>query len=121
MAFEIPGFTYSRPADADHRANQFRCMVLAADGDAALAGANVRIIGILQNDPNIGEAATVQRDGISKAEAGAAFAIAALLATDATGRLVTAAGGQQVVAIALTAGGGAGQIASVLLGYQGLA
>lgn len=108
-------------AGVDLRTNQFRCVVIDGTGRWALAGANARAPGVLQNEPNLAEEANVDDAGITMAAAGAAFALGALLATDATGRLVTAPGGQHVVAVALEAAGGAGQVVTVRLGYRGTA
>ena len=111
-------------ADADLSANQYRAVVPTANNGGngvALAGANVVILGILQDKPNAnGKACAVCVEGPTRAAAGAAFARGAELKTDATGRLI-AAGAElpgvivNVVAIAFEAAAAAGDIKEVVL------
>ncbi len=110
-------------AAADVSANQFHAVV-PSGGQVALAGAAAQdVVGILQDNLGTaaGQAVQVGYSGKSKAKAGAAFAVDALLTTDATGRLVTAALGEHVHAIALQAAGAADEIVTVRLGYLGTA
>ena len=107
-------------AGADLRLNMYRCVVTSA-GRWALAGANARSVGVLQNEPNTDETAEVDEAGVTMAAAGAAFLVDALLTTDATGRLVTSVGGNHIVAQAIEAASGAGSVVSVRLGYKGTA
>lgn len=111
-------------ADADLSANQYRAVVATANNGGkgiALAGSNVKILGILQDKPSAnGKPATVCVEGPTRAVAGAAFARGDALKTDANGRLITAAGEAagvvvQVVAQALEAAGAAGDIVEVVL------
>ena len=114
-------------ADADLSANQYRAVVATANNGGngvALAGANTKILGILQDKPNAnGKACAVCVEGPTRAVAGAAFARGDLLKTDANGRLVAAAGEAagvvvQVVAMALEAAAAAGDIKEVVLRHQ---
>lgn len=57
----------------------------------------------------------VQTNGIAKVTAGAAVARGALVASDATGRAVTAATGDTTAGLALMAAGAAGDVIEVLL------
>ena len=121
MAFEVPGFTDgTEVAAADLSAKQFFAVALGATG-WALGGANEQGIGVLQNDPISGAAATVQLDGISKAVAGAAITKGAKLMTNAAGKLVTATIGLHIVAEAKAAAGADGDVIPVIIAYQGLA
>ena len=82
---KIPGLE----ASADLSALQFRAVIPSGDFTVNVAGAAASAIGILQNKPISGAAAQVAATGsMSKAEAGAAFAVNVDLMTDSVGRLV---------------------------------
>jgi hypothetical protein len=79
MAIERLGILISHPAFADLRTHQFKVVVMKNDGTVGLPLTAITAIpyGILQNAPNIGEAAVVAPigcGGISKAHANAALA-----------------------------------------------
>lgn len=123
MAFYENLSVESYEAAADLSANQYQAVV-PSSGQVALAGADAQdVLGILQDNLGTaaGQAVQVGVAGKSKAKAGAAFAVDALLTTDATGRMVTATVGQHVHAVALQAAGAADEIVTVRLGYLGLA
>jgi putative effector of murein hydrolase len=77
------------------------------------------IVGILQNNPQLAEAAQVMVHGVSKAVIGAAItSIGTILTTNASGQLINAASGNFGVAKSLQAGASSGQVIAVLLyGY----
>lgn len=102
-------------ASADLSAKQF-CVVTAA---GAVAGAGVEGLGILQNAPTSGHAASVRYGGISKAIYGGSVAVGAELTADANGHLVTATTGNYVIAQALEAGA-SGETHSVALTHVGI-
>jgi len=118
MAYTQDGDRFAANSDADltaEGAGQYRAVVRTATG-IALAGLNTAIFaGILQNNPALGKPGTVKFQGQSKAIAGGAVAINALLATDAAGRLVTATIGQRVVASANTVAAASGEVITVRL------
>lgn len=88
--FTIPG----QVAEVDLTAAQFHAVVFGTDqGEVNLAGAGDRLVGVLQNKPDVGEAAEVMVKGVTKAVAGAAVAIHAALEIDANGRFITLAAG----------------------------
>jgi hypothetical protein len=68
-------------------AQQYRAVTNAG----AVAGAGGKPLGILQNKPQSGQAATVCTEHLSKAVAGATIAKDADVMSDATGAMVTAA------------------------------
>lgn len=104
-------------AAVDLSSNQFYCVKVTAARAVNLASAGGEAIyGVLQNKPASGQAADIAIFGITKALAGAAFAAAAYLMTDATGRLVTATSTNHRVAQALEAATGAGQVITVAIG-----
>jgi hypothetical protein len=119
--YEFPVMVHSFVAGISYAAGQYRAFKLDSNQKAILASAAARITGVVQNDPGLGETATVEMLGITVAETGGAFAAGALLAVDAAGRFVLATSGQQVVAEAMTPSGGTGRYAAVFLRYLGVA
>jgi hypothetical protein len=75
MAWEKNQICLSWPAAADLRLHQFKAVVLGAAGTVNLPMTDVtqKAIGILQNQPNLGEEAVVAVLGVSKAIANAAI------------------------------------------------
>lgn len=115
MAVEQPGFSFTLVAAADLSTHQFKAVVIDSAGKAALPGASgVAAAGILQNKPKAGEAATVNRAGISKAVAGGTYDAGTLLmAATTTGKLIAATAALHACAQALEAGAD-GRVISVL-------
>lgn len=70
------------------------------------------IVGILENAPTSGHAASICVDGETKVVAGSAFAVNALLTSSASGRAVTAVSGQLIVGRARMAAAVDGDIVS---------
>lgn len=107
MATENLDGIFSYPAAADLSTSQYQAIVVNTSGQAALAGANAALAdGILHNLPKSGEMARViiARGVVAKARLGGTVTQGAHLTTDATGRLVVATTGQNVVAKAHRAG-----------------
>lgn len=121
MAYEVPGRQVTKLAAADLRTSQYRFVVLNGSGRAALPALGARAVGVLQNMPNNGEAATIMEEGISKVVAAAAIAAGANVTTAADGRAAVPAVGNAILGIAQTAAGGAGEIISVQLQTGGVA
>jgi len=128
-AYEIPGFMLGViPANADMSAeatNQFCAVdVIPATGAGlsgpaiALSGAGAAILGILQNNPFLGEAAEVMVAGVSKARLSGTVAEGALLMCDTAGKLLVATSGNQAIAKALSSGV-SGDVCPVLLKSYG--
>ncbi len=116
MAYEKEQFLDAYPTDGDLSAAQYKAVVLGTDGKLDLAGAAVRVLGILVDDAPANERGTVCHFGFTKAMAGAAVAAGALLMTDGTtGRLITATGTNLVVGRALAAASAAGSIIPVFV------
>lgn len=119
MATENLDGIYSYPAAADLSANQYHAVTINSSGEAALAGANSALVdGILHNPTANAQGVMARvitlRGVVVKAKFGATVALGALLTTDATGRLVTATTGQNVVAKAHRFGGVVNEIVEVL-------
>jgi hypothetical protein len=107
-------------AAADLSANQYYFVKVDATGKAALCAAVTDIpIGVLQNKPTAGQAATVAYAGTSKILAGVALAPADLIGTDAAGKAAPYVAGTDTTAYvagtALATASAAGEIISALI------
>ena len=88
-------------ASADLSAAQYFFMKVTSTG-VALAGNGEKSVGVLQNKPAaLGREATVAINGVTKMEAGGTIAIDGDVASDAAGKAVAAATGDQILGIAL--------------------
>lgn len=98
MATELIFQTFTGVAAADLSAKQFYAVSLDTSGTLNLATAAKNIDGILQNKPTTGQAATVARDGFTKAAISASsnVAIGDLLEVDTLGTLKKLASGTAV-------------------------
>lgn len=98
MATENVGRIISLPASADLSGDLYNAIVPDSSGEAAVAGAGVKIAGILQNSPSVaGRAASVQTDSISKFVAGTGGVSAGdELEVEAGGALITLSAGISV-------------------------
>ena len=137
-AWEQPGFRvgqfeanadYSAQTPTDEPTFSFTGVVLVAATGAGVLGpfalqvassAGVPIVGIMQNNPQVAEAADVVTFGVSKAQAGAAVStIGTILAVNSSGLFVPATSGQYGVAMALQTAAGSGTIFSVYVDNYG--
>jgi hypothetical protein len=125
MGYEIPLQSITLEAAADLSTKQYHAIKVDANGKAALASAGEPAVGVLQNDPGIGQAATVMVFGVTKAIYGASVAPGNKLMVNADGQFVPyaapgAGATNHVVGVALT-GGAAGEEGAILLksfGFQ---
>lgn len=101
----------ARVAGADLTTHLFKCVKSngTANQVVVAAAAGDEILGVIQNAPNTGQPAAVCIAGSSFAIAGAAITTGALLTSDATGRVVTAAAGNSLIGHALEAASAANQ------------
>ncbi len=91
-------------AGEDLSSSQFKFVTLESDGKVDLAdSAGERAIGVLINDPEADEAATVVVSGKVMVTAGGTIAAGAQIQTDASGDALTAAAGDVVLGYALEA------------------
>lgn len=113
MSQEQNGQDITLPAVGDLSAAQYKAVVVNTSGQAAAAGADAVIAGILQNDPAAaGRGCTVRNFGSSKFVAGTGGVTAGdTLRSEAGGALVTASTGENRGALALetVAAGGIGE------------
>ena len=115
MSTELNLVTLTRPAGADLSASQYRFVEQTNTGAVTVCDtAGEKALGVLQNDPALGQAATIAYGGIVRVEAGGVIAIGDNIATDALGRAVNATNGQTILGEAMSATSAAGQIVSVL-------
>jgi hypothetical protein len=129
MAYEIPGFVLGvLPANADmsvESTNQFTAVSVVAatlTTGTGVGGGSVQhpaasgdpAVGVLQNNPLLGEAAAVMVGGVSKAVLASSVSVGDLLMTSPAGTLGLATSGKYAIAQALESGV-AGDIAAVLL------
>jgi hypothetical protein len=121
MAYEIPGPGFTLPAAADFSTKQYHALVANNAGRAAIAGAGVPIIGILQNAPAaIDRACTIVDRGISKGVAGAAVTRGANVMVNGSGRFITATATNYAVGTALESAGADGDVIAIHLGGSGV-
>lgn len=108
----IPGLT----ASADCSAKQYHFVEMTAARTITFCGAITdKAIGVLQNDPISGGAATVAAFGTTKVVAGAAIAAGALVAPTTAGKAQTAVSTQVPRGIAIDAAGADGDVIEILL------
>lgn len=91
MAFEALHSDFTFVAEADLSASQYMFVTVTATGGVVLSGAGETAIGILQNDPTLGQAATVRVAGISQVSVGALIATGAQVEVDLNGEAITQA------------------------------
>jgi hypothetical protein len=131
-AWESPSFYVGElEANADYSGistnpskQYFAVTVIPASGTGVVGPAAVSlqttsggaIMGILQNNPQLAEAAQVMVHGVSKAVIGASItSIGTILACNNAGQLIVAASGNFGVGMSFQAGVSSGQIIPVLL------
>lgn len=107
-------------AAADLRTHKNKIVRIAADGEINLSGAaSATMIGVLQNDPNTGEAAAVAIRGEPKVIVGGAVGSAGLyLKSDANGLAVVAASGDNAIGISQETAAGSGTLIRMLIDKQ---
>ncbi len=116
MAFEIPGFQFTREAAADLTGQQYHFMQIDTDGLVDIASGQGEVMdGVLQNEPAAaGEAATIMVNGVSKIVAGEPIGDGILCTSGTDGRCEIALTGDIVLGKTLEAGGD-GEVIAVLL------
>ena len=118
LSGQVTDVTNGNPIGSTYKNGAGLFVIYGAAGYFALAGANARCIGVLDNTPKAGQAGNIQsvRGTTAKVLSGGIIAVGALLQTDAYGRVATAASSAQViVAQALEAATAAGQLIEVVL------
>lgn len=118
MATSVRDFERTFVAAADLSAKQFYIVKLdsSSNGVALSAAATDTSIGVLQNTPASGEAATVRFLGTSKVVAGAAITKGAYVTADSSGKgAATTTDRDNAIGIALEAAAADGDIFEIML------
>lgn len=122
MAYDNWGLdiTLVAAADLSAAANQYKFVELDNDGKVTVCNAATdKPVGVLQNRPASGEAATVRVLGVSKVQADASLNEGDLIGTSADGQADAKTPGTDttefVVGMMLTAPGAAGRIGTALI------
>lgn len=112
----------SLEAGADLSAKQYYFVTVAADGQVDPTGDGLAADGVVQNDPAAaGRAATVGVSGRTKVVAGGVVTAGDEVASDTSGRAVTAATGDIILGRALSTSANAGEIISIIFNPRGAA
>lgn len=107
-------------AGADLSAKQFTFLALSGDNTVDAAAANgADAVGVLQNDPVLGQSAAVCVDGQTKVVFGATLAAGVEVTNNADGAAIEAVAGNTVLAV-VAEGAANGAIGSVLLVNKGV-
>lgn len=122
MAYEIPGFSFTLVAGEDLTESQFCAIdVEQATGHAILPNVGSRAIGVIQNKPDDGEAATVVVTGVTKVFVGTGgIGAGDNVTVDDDGSIIRATSDDLCIGIALT-NASAGALGTVLLLNAGAA
>jgi len=126
------GSDFTFPAGSDLSTKQFYFVVLNGSSQLAVAGANVSVLGVLQDKPNAaGNGGQVRCFGITKVIAGGSITVNDKIASDGSGKAVKATAasvsagtpeplaGSYVAGIALNSAA-SGEYVSVLLTHAGI-
>ncbi len=123
MAFEnVKDTLEGASASSDLSAAQFLFVKIDGESTVGLAGAGESIIGVLQNKPLSGNAASVATaTSTSKIVAGAAVVAGADVTPNAAGKAVTAISGDYIAGQCITGAANADEFISVKLTQPGRA
>lgn len=109
----IPGFS----AAADLTGKQYTAVRASAANATNLASdaTNSGVIGVLQNKPKSGEAASIAFMGLSKMRAGGALTVNTILTYNSSGKAAAVASGQMAIGRNIEAAGNDEDVVTVLL------
>jgi hypothetical protein len=112
-AIEIPGFRTPMVAGEDLSGAQFCFVTISADMTVIKCNDTAKPFGILQNNPSLGEQATVMNDGVSKIKIGSSAMVAGdNVSSSNTGTAVASTTGDYVTGTIIV-GASAGAIGSI--------
>lgn len=114
------GYPLSLTAGADLSAKQYYLVKITSRRTVTLCGDGYRVDGILLNKPTSGHAATVETNsGVEQfVIAGGSFSAGAELASDASGKAVTALSGDESFGVALEDASGDGSQVRVMTRFR---
>lgn len=114
MAYDMKVLDMTLVAGEDLSTHQYKLIDVDSNGNAVLATAGEIGIGILQNDPILGESAAIRVYGLSKVVAGALVDIGDIVEVGADGVAITQVAGVGM-GIAITGAGVADENFTVLI------
>lgn len=117
MAYGIKILDVSFEANTDLTDEQFKVVELDSDGNIGLATAGELGLGVLQNDPDDGEAGAVRVAGVSKVVAGATVGAGEVVEVGTDGRVIEQDTGEGV-GICLE-GGDENEVITILVSHIG--
>lgn len=118
MAIQEAVISITLPAAADLRTHQYKFVEVTSTGAVNLCADDAHADGVLQNDPNTGEAATVAIFGVVKVKCGAAVTRGGNVASGANGAAKNTDTGSAVNGTALETGAN-GRVISMLFNPRG--
>ena len=118
MAITEAAISITLPAAADLRTHQFKFVEVTSTGAVNLCSDDAHADGVLQNDPNTGEAAVVTIFGVTKVKCGAVVTRGANVASGANGAAKNTDTGAAVNGTALETGAN-GRIISIIFHPRG--
>lgn len=123
MSYEYDGLSIGKNAGEDLSSSRNRFVKIeSGTGDVIQCDtAGEDALGVLQDEPQEGEDASVQIENAPKVEATESITKSDDIATDANGKARTAQGGDQILGEALENAGGDGQFLPVKLDKNGSA
>jgi len=114
QAWEAGQILIPAVAGEDLSGKQYRFVRLSGANTVSAISATTQVpVGVLQNDPESGEAAAVAIAGVSKVEAGGTVTAGYVVTCDDQGRVVNATAGGYEVGIAWTAASSAGELCTI--------
>jgi len=114
QAWEAGQILVTGVAGADLSEKQFRFVRISGDNTVNAISATTQVpAGVLQNDPESGQAAAVAIAGISKVVAGGTVTAGYVVTCDNEGRVVNATAGGYEVGIAWTGASNAGELCTI--------
>lgn len=106
---------FAAAADLSGKQYHFvRASAANACNQSSLAS-DTAVLGVLQNNPQSGQAATIAQQGLSKVVAGGSITVNALVTTNGSGRAAAAVSGDMVMGRALEAAANDGEVITVAL------
>lgn len=109
--------TFTAAAAADLSAKRYHIMRLSAAqtvNQASLA-TDSGICGVLQNEPQSGETATIAYEGITKVVAGGSVTVNAFITSNSSGRATAVGSGGMAIGRALQAAGNDGEVITAVI------
>lgn len=126
MATEVPILSDSHKAAADLTGDQYKMVTLDSNDEVALVSAETDVpVGVLQNDPDVGETAQIMIQGITKVEADGALNTNDQIGPSADAQAQSVVPGTDttihIVGVVLGGVGAAGELATAAVNFANAA